>query len=132
MEIGSGWTCVYTVALETPVNEARHKLETLLSQDAVVPTAHPQDEADDEPEDTKGKAKRPELSRTELGLTITELSEWMEQNPETKQDDVYQKWKSRKHGFSRPEIRFLLKVIQDLGWTLPTYPLERGSLPMGG
>jgi hypothetical protein len=70
---------------------------------------------DEEPEDTKGKMKRPELSRTELGLTITELSEWMEQNPETEHQAIYQKWKSRKHGFSRPEIRFLLKIIQDLG-----------------
>jgi len=58
--------------------------------------------------------KRPDLSRVELGLVIAELCEWIEAEKVTKPSEVYEKWKSRKHGFSRPEIRFLLQRIEDL------------------
>ena len=58
--------------------------------------------------------KKPDLSRVELGLVIAELCEWIEAEKVTKPSEVYEKWKSRKHGFSRPEIRFLLQRIEDL------------------
>ena len=58
--------------------------------------------------------KRPDFSRVELGLVIAELCEWIEAEKVTKPSEVYEKWKSRKHGFSRPEIRFLLQRIEDL------------------
>ena len=58
--------------------------------------------------------KKPDLSKVELGLVIAELCEWIEAEKVTKPSEVYEKWKSRKHGFSRPEIRFLLQRIEDL------------------
>jgi hypothetical protein len=64
--------------------------------------------------DSKTQRQRPNLSKAELGLAIAELSEWLDGNKSIDASDVYEKWKSRKHGFSRPEIRFLLTTIETL------------------
>lgn len=59
----------------------------------------------------KASAKKPELSQKEIMLIAAELAEWVEQTKITDASEVYSKWQSRKHGFSRPEIRYFLTLI---------------------
>jgi hypothetical protein len=61
--------------------------------------------------DSKPNIKKPELPRKELMLIAAELAEWIEQTGITDASEVYSKWQSRKHGFSRPEIRYFLTLI---------------------
>jgi hypothetical protein len=44
-------------------------------------------------------------------LMAAELAEWIEKTGITDASEVYSRWQSRKHGFSRPEIRYLLSLI---------------------
>lgn len=60
---------------------------------------------------SKPNVKKPEMSRKELMLIAAELAEWIEQTGITDASEVYSKWQSRKHGFSRPEIRYFLTLI---------------------
>jgi len=62
--------------------------------------------------DSKPNIKKPEMSRKELMLIAAELAEWIEQTGITDASEVYSKWQSRKHGFSRPEIRYFLTLIE--------------------
>jgi hypothetical protein len=59
------------------------------------------------------QAKRPKLTKSELHLTAGMLAEWIESTGITEASQVYEKWQSRKHGFTRPEIRYLLAMIED-------------------
>ncbi|GAQ00121.1 hypothetical protein [Leptolyngbya sp. NIES-2104] len=61
--------------------------------------------------DAKANTKKPELSRKEIMLVAAELAEWLDQTGIADASNVYEKWQSRKHGFSRPEIRYLLTLI---------------------
>lgn len=61
--------------------------------------------------DSKPNVKKPEMSRKELMLIAAELAEWIEQTGITDASEVYSKWQNRKHGFSRPEIRYFLTLI---------------------
>lgn len=62
-------------------------------------------------ETTKANVRKPELCRKDVMLIAAELAEWIEQTNITDASEVYEKWQSRKHGFSRPEIRYLLTLI---------------------
>lgn len=62
--------------------------------------------------DSKPNVKKPEMSRKEIMLIAAELAEWIEQTGITDASEVYSKWQSRKHGFSRPEIRYFLTLIE--------------------
>lgn len=62
--------------------------------------------------ESKATVKKPELSRKEIMLIAAELAEWIEQSGVTDAPSVYEKWQSRRHGFSRPEIRYLLTLIE--------------------
>jgi hypothetical protein len=75
-----------------------------------------QDQATENNTDSKAAAQRPNLSRTELSLAIAELSEWMDSTGKSDVSDIYSNWKGgkKKHGFTRPEIRFLLTAIAQL------------------
>ncbi len=95
--------------LETPVNEARQKLETLLSQEATEPTAAPQDEveADD------SKVEKPDLPAKEIMLQASILAEWIEQHPESAKANWYSSFNAYKKGFTRPQFRYLLTRIEE-------------------
>jgi len=72
----------------------------------------------DEPEtDNKTGLQRPPLTRAEMVLTVGELGEWMEANAAETVETVYSRWKGGRkgHGFSRPEIRFLMAIVESLG-----------------
>jgi hypothetical protein len=75
-----------------------------------------QDQAAENIGDSKAAAQRPNMSRTELSLAIAELSEWMDGTGKADVSDIYSSWKGgkKKHGFTRPEIRFLLTAIAQL------------------
>lgn len=62
--------------------------------------------------ETKANFKKPDLPMKEIMFVAAELSEWIEQTGVTDAAEVYSKWQSRKHGFSRPEIRYLLTRIE--------------------
>lgn len=61
--------------------------------------------------ESKPNIKQPDMSRKDLMLIAAELAEWIEQTGLTDAAQVYEKWQSRKHGFSRPEIRYFLTLI---------------------
>lgn len=61
--------------------------------------------------DSKAGIKKPGLSRKDTMLMAAELAEWIEKTGITDASEVYSRWQSRKHGFSRPEIRYLLSLI---------------------
>jgi hypothetical protein len=71
---------------------------------------------EEESTDSKGTAQRPNLTRTELSLAIAELSEWLDGTEKSDVAEIYSSWKGgkKKHGFTRPEIRFLLSAIAQL------------------
>lgn len=75
---------------------------------ATVPTAtlDPSSEPDEQPEGI-----RPDLPLTEIFLYCGELAEWIQATGIKNCREIYEKWKSRKHGFTRPEIRYLLSLI---------------------
>jgi len=102
LEVPKSATVAAPPGAEQASLEVETKVEAIASQVEV------------EPDDGKTTPQRPDLSKTELGLAIAELSEWMDVANITEPSEVYEKWKHRKHGFSRPEIRFLLKRIEDL------------------
>jgi len=105
---------VVALAAQPPVRLTNYWIpDSMQVQPASVATAIEPSAPDDEA-DSKAAPQRPNLSRTELSLAIAELSEWMDAENIIEPSEVYEKWKSRKHGFSRPEIRFLLKRIEDL------------------
>lgn len=58
-----------------------------------------------------GNSKRPSLPANELMMQGALLAEWVAETGITEAGQVYEKWQSRKHGFSRPEIRYLLSLI---------------------
>ncbi|MCU0552109.1 MAG: hypothetical protein MUC48_22465 [Leptolyngbya sp. Prado105] len=62
-------------------------------------------------ETTKANIKKPELPRKDLMLIAAELAEWVERTNIVDASEIYEKWQSRKHGFSRPEIRYLLTLV---------------------
>jgi hypothetical protein len=66
--------------------------------------------------ENKATAQRPNLTRTELSLAIAELSEWLDGTGKSDVAEIYSGWKGgrKKHGFTRPEIRFLLTAIAQL------------------
>jgi hypothetical protein len=66
--------------------------------------------------ENKATAQRPHLTRTELSLAIAELSEWLDGTGKSDVAEIYSSWKGgrKKHGFTRPEIRFLLTAIAQL------------------
>ena len=96
----------------------RVQLENLLKLEAPEPDYDQTSSTDasEESEDKKvgqGNVSKPNLSRSELMLSIAELAEWLEVNSGLSFDQIYSKWKGRQHNFSRPEIRYLLTKIQE-------------------
>jgi hypothetical protein len=81
-----------------------------------VAMAIAQDQAAENSGESKAAAQRPNLSRTELSLAIAELSEWLDSTGKSDVSDIYSSWKGgkKKHGFTRPEIRFLLTAVAQL------------------
>ncbi len=73
-----------------------------------------QESSESEQSDPKANIKRPNLSRTELVLSIAELGEWIDENPGLSFDQMYGNYSARRKGFSRPEFRFLLTQIGNL------------------
>jgi hypothetical protein len=71
---------------------------------------------EEEATDSKATVQRPNLTRTELSLAIAELSEWLDGTEKSDVAEIYSSWKGgrKKHGFTRPEIRFLLSAIVQL------------------
>ena len=91
---------------------------SFISIDAVKPTSQRvpekktiQNEQESNQTDTKANIKKLELSKKETMLIAAELAEWIEQTGIKDASDVYSRWQGRKHGFSRPEIRYLLTLI---------------------
>jgi hypothetical protein len=70
--------------------------------------------SESEQSDPKANIKKPNLSRTELVLSIAELGEWSDENPGLSFDQMYGNYSARRKGFSRPEFRFLLTQIENL------------------
>jgi hypothetical protein len=86
------------------------------TEGALVVMTIAQDQAAENIGDSKAAAQRPNMSRTELSLAIAELSEWMDSTGKADVSEVYSSWKGgkKKHGFTRPEVRFLLTTIASL------------------
>lgn len=97
----------------TPIHLTNYWVPDSMQTVSVKTTAQP-----DEPEtDNKVDSQRPNLTRTELSLAVAELGEWTEKNDADDVHKVYSNWKGGKkgHGFSRPEIRFLMTIVESLG-----------------
>jgi hypothetical protein len=98
------------------------RLHNLWSAGAVQVESSPvamaiaQDQAAENIGDSKAAAQRPNIPRTELSLAIAELSEWLDSTGKSDVSDIYSSWKGgkKKHGFTRPEIRFLLTTVAQL------------------
>jgi len=96
----------------TPIRLTNYWVPDSMQTFSVKTTAQP-----DEPEtDHKTGLQRPNLTRTEMVLTVGELGEWMEAHDADNVENIYSNWKGGKkgHGFSRPEIRFLMMIVESL------------------
>jgi hypothetical protein len=67
------------------------------------------------PDDEDGKLnlEKPNLPRSELLLIAAELAEWIAQHPELNRKDWCSRWNAHKRGFSRPQFRYLLTLIEE-------------------
>ena len=70
------------------------------------------DELTDE-DDGKLNIEKPSLPRSELLLIAAELAEWIAQHPNLNRKDWCSRWNAHKRGFSRPQFRYLLTLIED-------------------
>jgi hypothetical protein len=63
--------------------------------------------------DSKLNIEKPSLPRSELLLIAAELAEWIVQHPDLNRKDWCSRWNAHKRGFSRPQFRYLLTLIED-------------------
>jgi hypothetical protein len=64
-------------------------------------------------DDGKLNLEKPSLPRSELLLIAAELAEWIAQHPDLNRKDWCSRWNAHKRGFSRPQFRYLLTLIED-------------------
>jgi hypothetical protein len=80
-----------------------------INDQAIAPTMPEQSDEDD----GKVTIEKPSLPRSELLLIAAELAEWIGQHPDIDRKDWCSRWNAHKRGFSRPQFRYLLTLIED-------------------
>jgi hypothetical protein len=96
--------------LETPVNEARAKLENLMMQDAAPIESSQNDVV---AFDSAKDVEKPDLPQKEIFALAVELEEWISQHPEVERKEIYERWNAKRKGLSRANVRYFLTLIDE-------------------